>query len=426
MDDKIDFGISSMDEFDYTGKTVILRLDINSPIDSKTHKIVNENRINMSIPTLKYLLDRGAKVAILAHQGDTLDYEDLIPLDEHAKKLSEKCSTEVRYIDDVAGPAALDAVRGLKNGEAVLLGNVRYLAEEISTFETVVKLEPDEMLNTYLVRRLAPLADYYVNDAFSAAHRNAPSMVAFQELLPTAGGLLMMKELTALTRVMEQPEKPSVFVLGGAKISDAFGMMKQVLQNGTADRILACGVTGNVFLTASGKDIGEVNMKFIKDRALDKFIAPAKEYLAKYPGKILMPVDLAYEENGKRREIEVADLPINSPLLDIGSKTIKLYADEIAKAGTIFVNGPAGVYENPVFADGTKAVWNAIASAKGYSVIGGGDTVSAGQKFIDLKEINYVCTAGGAMVQFLSGKQLPLIKAMKKACAKKKAEGCKC
>lgn len=414
MDDKVT-KIRSMDEFDYAGKIVILRVDVNSPIDPVTKKIVNENRIKKSVPTIKYLLDRKAKVVILAHQGDTLDYQDLIPMTEHAKKLSELVGTEIKYLDDVCGIGAREAVKNLKPGEAVFLGNLRYLCEEISTFEDAVKLEPKDMLGTYLVRSLAPLADYYVNDAFAAAHRNAPSMVAFQELLPSAGGELLKKEIDALSKVMECPDRPNVFVLGGLKISDAFGMMRQVLQNGSADRILACGVTGNIMLMAKGCDLGEKNRKFIKDRSLDVFLKPAKEYLDNYPGKIIYPVDLAYEENGKRAVVKIEDLPKNELYLDAGEKTVEIFKKEITSAGTIFVNGPAGVYENPLFEYGTKEIWNAIAEAKGYSVIGGGDTVSAAQKFIDTSKINYVCTAGGAMVRFLSGVKMPLIEAMKNA-----------
>lgn len=412
---KIEFGIKGMNEFDYREKTVLLRLDINSTIHPDTKKIISENRINMSIPTIKYILEQSAKLVIIAHQGDTLDYENLIPMEEHAEKLSSKLGIIVKYVDDVAGPAAQEAINNLLPGEVILLGNLRYLTEEVSTFENAVKLEPQQMLNTYLIRNIAPLVDYYVNDAFSAAHRNAPSMVAFQELLPTAGGLLMMKELTALTKVMKAPDKPSVFVLGGAKISDAFAMMRQVLENGTADKILASGVTGNIMLMASGYSIGKINEKFIKDRSLDVFVKPAKEYLAKYPDKIIFPSDLAYEKNGKRVEIAIENLPIEESLLDIGSKTIKEFEKEINNAGTIFVNGPAGVYEKEIFENGTKEIWESIAKSNGYSVIGGGDTVSAAQKFINLKDISYVCTAGGAMVQFLSGQEMPLIKAMKKA-----------
>ena len=418
MEVKTMSGIRPLEAFDYTNKTVILRVDINSPIDPVTKKIVNENRIRMSIPTIKYLLDNKAKVAIIAHQGDSLDYHNLIPMQEHAEKLSNYLGVTVKYIDDVAGPAAQEAVKNLKPGEAILLGNLRYLSEEISTFEDAVKLKPEEMLNTYLIRNLAPLADYYVNDAFAAAHRNAPSMVAFQELLPTAGGILLIKEIEALTRVMEKPEKPSVFVLGGLKISDAFGMMKQVLENGTADKILACGVTGEIMLMAQGISLGQKKEKFIKDRSLDVFIAPAKEYLRDYPDKIVVPVDLAYEKDGKRCEINIEELPVDEMFMDIGQKTIEMFKKVIESAGTIFVNGPAGVYENKLFETGTKEIWNAIADAKGYTVIGGGDTVSAASRFIDTSKINYVCTAGGAMVRFLSGKRLPLIEAMKKASQK--------
>src|SRR5699024_10052772 len=155
------------------------------------------------------------------------------------------------------------------------------------------KLTPKEMGNTYLVRNLAPLFDFYINEAFAAAHRNAPSMVAFQELLPSAAGDLFFREVEALNTVMETPQRPCVFILGGAKISDAFGMIEQVLENGRADKILVCGVTGNVMLAAAGYDIGKENMEFLKDRSLDQFIEPAKRYLEKYSDKILYPIDLA-------------------------------------------------------------------------------------------------------------------------------------
>ena len=404
-----------MSSLELKGKKVLLRLDINSPIDPETKRIINENRIRKSLSTLEYLIKQNAKIAIIAHQGDTLDYHNLIPLKEHAEKLSGLLSKEVKYIDDVCGPAAQNAVKELNEGEIIILGNVRYLCEEISTFEDAVKLQPKEMLNTYIVRNMAPLFDIYVNDAFAAAHRNAPSMVAFQELLPSAAGDLLFKEMEALTTIKSTPAKPSVFVLGGAKISDAFGMMKQVLENGTADKILTSGVTGEIFLMAKGVNIGTKKTKFITDRSLDVFIKPAKEYLQNYSDKIEIPEDLAFETNGCREEIAVDALPANEMFMDIGERTIRKYHNIISEAKTIFVNGPAGVYENPVFEKGTKEIWNTIAEAKGYSVIGGGDTVTAAAKYINLKSINYVCTAGGAMVRFLSGKKLPLIAAMEKA-----------
>lgn len=407
--------MKSIDEFDYNGKTVLLRVDINSPIDPDTKKIVNQNRIKMSIPTIQDILFQNAKLVIIAHQGDALDYHNLIPLIEHAEILSSLLRQQVKYIDDVAGPAAQQAIKDLKEGEAILLGNLRYLSEEVSIFENAVKLQPQEMLNTYLVRNIAPLIDYYVNDAFAAAHRSAPSMVAFQEILPSAAGRLLIDEVSALTKVMENPEKPAIFVLGGAKISDAFGMLKQVLSKGIADKILACGITGEIMLLAKGISLGKKKEKFLKDRSLDVFIKPAKEYLKNYSDKIIVPVDLAYEKDGKRVEILIEQLPEDEMFMDIGLKTIELFKETIKSAGTIFVNGPAGVYENQLFSVGTREIFQAIADAKGYSVIGGGDTVTSATRLIELDKINYVCTAGGAMVRYLTGVELPLIEAMKKA-----------
>jgi phosphoglycerate kinase len=196
-------------------------------------------------------------------------------------------------------------------------------------------------------------------------------------------------------------------------------MMKQVLANGTADRILTCGITGEIFLMADGRSIGDKKQKFLKDRGLLEFIEPAREYLKDYPARIEMPVDLAYENGGLRKEIDIKDLPVSEMFMDIGEKTIANYSHIIKTASTLFTNGPAGAYENPLFEKGTKMILKAIADSKGFSVIGGGDTVAAAEKLIDIKKISYVCTAGGAMVRFLSGKKLPLIKAMEKAFEKK-------
>jgi phosphoglycerate kinase len=404
-----------MSEFDIRGKTVIFRPDINSPVDPKTKKIVNANRIEKTVPTLNWLLERGAKVALIAHQGDTLDYQNLIPLTEHAERLAALTGKRVGYIDDVCGPAAQAAVRALKGGEAVILGNLRYLAEEISTFESAVKLKAPEMLETWLIRGLAPLGDLYVNDAFAAAHRNAPSMVAFQELLPTAGGMQLMEEYTALKSVLDNPKRPCVYVLGGAKISDAFDMMRKVLEDGAADEILTAGVTGLVMHLARGIDVGDATRKFLKDKGLEEFIPEAKSLLDAFGSKFLLPLDLAYDEGGRRAELDVAALPRDCLFPDVGEKTIARFKASIGKAGSVFVNGPAGMYEDQRWEKGTREVWRAIEAAPGYTVIGGGDTISAAAKFTDLSKFGYVCTGGGAMVRFLAGKKLPLIEAMERA-----------
>jgi phosphoglycerate kinase len=397
------------------GKTVIFRPDINSPIDPKTKRIVNANRIEKTVPTLAKLLDAGARVALIAHQGDTLDYQNLIPLAEHAERLSALMGRKIAYIDDVCGPAAQAAVKGLRDGECVVLSNLRYLAEEISSFEGAVKLKPAEMLDTWLVRGLAPLAQLYVNDAFAAAHRNAPSMVAFQELLPSAGGVQLMEEYSALKSVMDRPKRPCVYVLGGAKISDAFDMMRKVLEEGAADEILAAGVTGLVMHLARGVELGQATRKFLADRGLDQFIPEAKALLDSWGEKYVLPLDLAYESEGQRAELDIAELPRDCLFPDVGEKTIARFKASIERAGSVFVNGPAGMYEDERWERGTREIWGAIAQAKGYTVVGGGDTISAAAKFTDLSKYGYVCTGGGAMVRFLAGKRLPLIEAMERA-----------
>ena len=442
--------IKPFTELELTGKTVIFRPDINSPIDPKTKRIVNTNRIEKTVPTLNYLLEQGAKVALIAHQGDTLDYQNLIPLAEHAEILSRLTGRRVSYIDDVCGPAAQAAVKALLPGEAIILGNLRYLTEEISTFETVVKLTPQEMTSAWLVRSLAPLGDYYVNDAFAAAHRNSPSMVAFQELLPSAGGFQLMDEYTALKSVKDNPRRPCVYILGGAKISDAFDMMRKVLTDGSADYILTAGITGIVMHIGRGVDFGPIVQKFLIDHGLDVFIPEAKALLREFGERYVLPVDLAYDENAglsqanasdianasafpeqkraptstststststpKRAEALIEALPKDRLFPDIGHKTIELFKKYINSAGSIFVNGPAGMYETEPWADGTRELWRAIADAPGYTVIGGGDTISAATKFTELSKYGYVCTGGGAMVRFLAGKQLPLIEAMERA-----------
>ena len=442
--------IKPFTELELSGKTVIFRPDINSPIDPKTKRIVNTNRIEKTVPTLNSLLEQGAKVALIAHQGDTLDYQNLIPLAEHAEILSRLTGRRVSYIDDVCGPAAQAAVKALLPGEAIILGNLRYLTEEISTFETVVKLTPQEMTSAWLVRSLAPLGDYYVNDAFAAAHRNSPSMVAFQELLPSAGGFQLMDEYTALKSVKDNPRRPCVYILGGAKISDAFDMMRKVLTDGSADYILTAGITGIVMHIGRGVDFGPIVQKFLIDHGLDVFIPEAKALLREFGERYVLPVDLAYDENAgssqanasdianasafpeqkraptstststststpKRAEALIEALPKDRLFPDIGHKTIELFKKYINSAGSIFVNGPAGMYETEPWADGTRELWRAIADAPGYTVIGGGDTISAATKFTELSKYGYVCTGGGAMVRFLAGKQLPLIEAMERA-----------
>ena len=356
-------------------------------------------------------------MVLLAHQGDTEDYQNLIALAQHADILTERLKLKVHYIDDVAGPAAQELVSKLKPGQVALLGNLRYLCEEVSFFEKVVPLRPKDMQSTFLIRQLAPLADFYVNDAFSAAHRCSPSMVGFQELLPSAGGRQLIAEYNALTKVLQNPRRPAVFLLGGRRVADAFAMLNEVLDREIGDLILVGGVIGILFQMARGAQFGTAQEAFVKKWGMEAFLHQAVDLHRKFGSRIVCPCDFAYNKNGTRAEARVGALPLDALFMDIGGESIRVFRDHLTQAGTIFVNGPVGAYENPLFDRGTKELWSHLASVQGYTVVGGGDSVSAAYAFIaDADEkLGYICTAGGAMVRFISGSELPLITALKKA-----------
>lgn len=406
--------IPSADALDVGGKRVLLRVDINSPIDRETGEILDDSRIDKSIATIRDLSNRAARLAIIAHQGDALDYHNLVSLEGHARRLAEKLGRPVGFIDDVAGPEARKRIAALTDGEILLLDNVRIYGEELSTFERDVRLTPDEMAETYLVRHLAPLFDFYVNDAFAAAHRNAPSMVAFQRILPSAAGRLLMAELEALTSIVDDPARPALFLLGGLKVSDGFSMMDRALAEGLADRVLTTGVLGEIFLLAAGVRLGKTTERFIAERDLARFVDVAGVLLAEHGQRIALPLDVATVVDGNRREIVVSNLPVDTLIVDVGAETIAAYEREIATAGTVFVNGPAGAYEQPGADVGTRRLWAAVAATSGQTVIGGGDTVASAGRFVDLGAINFVSTGGGALIRFLSGQPLPLLEAFRR------------
>jgi len=411
--------IRSIDEGDFRGKRVLLRVDINSPVDRVTRKIANDNRIQKSIPTIRDLTERGAKLVIISHQGDTTDYASLISLHEHAGRLSEALGKPVEFIEDIAGPAAVKRIESLQKGEILLLDNLRYFTEEVSTFEDSVKQRPEEMVDVYFVRRLAPLLDCYVNDAFSAAHRNAPSMVAFQERLPSYGGRLLIEELEALEAISSNPARPSVYMLGGSRAGDAFGMIHRVLSEDAADSILTSGLVGHIFMLADGLTPGEPSEKVIRDKGYGKYVDQAAGYLEAHRDTIFYPKDVAYEYKGVREERSVSSFPLEQTIFDVGEETIREYTHILSSAKTLFVNGPPGVYEEEISAVGTEKLWKAVQDAKGFTVAGGGDTVTSFSRFADSTKLNYVSTAGGALIRHLSGAKLPLIEAMRKAYERK-------
>ena len=407
------FGIRTLDELDVKGKTVLCRVDINQPVDRAKDALKSINRIRACVPTIRELSDKGAKVVLMAHQGSDIEYKNFYTTRPHARVLSELLGREVQWIDDVCGPAAREKIAALKDGEVLLLDNVRFVAEEQTLFEMKLRLTHEQQARTLLVEKLAPLGDLYVCDAFAAAHRDQPSLCGFEQVLPSAMGRLFEKEYCTVSAVMEEPKRPCVFILGGAKISDAFQMIETVLSRGVADRILTGGLVANIFLIALGQQIGQGSSDFIAASNYTDFYDKARALYAAYGDRIVLPVDLAWVKDGRRQEAKLGGIPADIAAVDVGSDTAALYRSEILNAKTVFVNGPMGVFEKAESEFGTKAVWQALADTEGFTVLGGGDSITATEKYGLTEQMGYICTGGGALIRFLSGEELPVVKALR-------------
>jgi phosphoglycerate kinase len=403
----------TLDNVKVKDKVVLIRVDFNSPIDPKTKKVLDDTRIRASgETTIKELAEKGAKVVILAHQGRKGD-PDFIPLKQHTEILSKIIGKPVKYVDDLFGEKAQKTIKELKSGEILVLENVRTFAGETK------EGTPEEHAKTDFVKALAPLADLFVDDAFSAAHRAHVSMVGFTAVLPSVAGRIMERELKSLSKVLENPEKPCVYVLGGAKGDDSLEISKYVLDNGIADYVLTGGVVGQLYLAAKGFDLGAPNMKFLKEKELMDLVPGIKELILKYPNKIKVPADVAVEVNKKRKEVLVEKLPTEYVMFDIGTKTVEEYVKIIKNAKSIVVSGPMGVFENSEFLYGTKRTFEEIANSHAFSLAGGGHTIAALHELGLSSKISYISTAGGALIEYLMGKKLPGVVALEKAVTKK-------
>ena len=402
----------TLDDVDVSGKTVLVRVDFNSPIDPETKKIIDDTRIRMHAETIRELLEKGAKVVVLSHQGRP-GQPDFIPLKQHAEILEKVLGRLVKFVDDVYGEKAKEAIKSLKSGEILVLDNVRNFPEETKS------KSPEEHAKSELVKSLAPLADIFVIDGFSVAHRSHASVVGFSAVLPTVAGRVMEKELKALSKALEKPEKPCVFVLGGAKAEKCIDIIDYALGNDIADKVLTGGLVGHVFLAAKGVDIGEPNMKLLEKKGLAELIPKMKELLEKYAGRIEVPVDVAVDAEGERREISVEELPTNMPICDIGVRTVEKYAEILGNAKSIVISGPMGVYEKDLFVDGTKGVFKAAVESGAFTLAGGGDTLAALRKAGLEGKVSYASTAGGAFIEYISGKKLPAVEVLREAVKRK-------
>jgi phosphoglycerate kinase len=371
--------VRTLDDLDVEGKRVLLRVDFNVPLEGG--RITDDARIRAALPTIEALRERGARLLVAAHLGRPKDREPELSLKPTADRLGE-----------LLGGAQVELARDLDHvpdGDLVMLENVRY--------------EPGETKNDpELAQRYARLADVYVNDAFGAAHRAHTSTEGVARLLPSAAGLLLQREVETLTGILEDPRRPLVAIVGGAKVTDKIGVLEAFLER--AERILIGGAMCFPFFAAQGHEVGD---SLCEAEGID----PARRILDAAGDRLELPADLvagrAFQADTERREIDGVDVPDGWMGLDVGHKTASAYAGVIARAGTIFWNGPMGAFELEPFAAGTRAVAEAVAAAPGTTVVGGGDSAAALAKFGLDDRVDHLSTGGGASLELIEGKTLP-------------------
>ncbi|MCO5176299.1 MAG: phosphoglycerate kinase [Thermomicrobiales bacterium] len=384
----------TLDALDVSGKRVLVRVDFNVPLDGPT--ITDDTRIQAALPTIRALLDHNAAVILVSHlgrpKGKVAPEFSLAPI---AKRLSELLGMDVSFASDVVGPSAQEISRTIRPGEVALLENVRF--------------EPGEERNDDdLATALAGLADAYVNDAFGAAHRAHASTEGVAHKLPHAAGLLMERELSSLSRALDDPGRPLVVILGGAKISDKIGVIRKYLE--TADAILVGGGIANTLAAAQGRQMGT---SLVETGSLDvarQILSDAETATC----DLVIPSDFVVAASPKdtAHATTVTEVPSDQAALDIGPASIAAFSEWIARAKTIVWNGPMGLFEVSPFDAGTRAVAAAVAASDGYSIVGGGDSVAAVQQAGLADKMDHVSTGGGASLEFLEGKTLPGVAAL--------------
>jgi phosphoglycerate kinase len=370
----------TLDELsDLAGKRVLVRVDFNVPLDDDG-EVTDDTRISAALPTLQRLRERDARLVLVSHLGRPKDREPELSLRPVAERLSRLMETEVELAED------LDHV---PDGDVVMLENIRY--------------EPGETENDpELAKRLAALADVYVNDAFGSAHRAHASTEGVAHLLPSAAGLLLQREVETLTAILEDPARPLVAIVGGAKVTDKIGVLKAFLER--ADAILIGGAMAFPFLSVQGHSVGD-------SLCAEEDLEPARALLEDGADKLRLPVDLVladrFDADAERLELEGVDVLDGWMGLDIGPETSEAYAEEIAGAGSVFWNGPMGAFELRPFARGTRVVAEAVAAAHGTTVVGGGDSAAALHQFGLADRVTHLSTGGGASLELIEGKTLP-------------------
>ncbi|WP_047980793.1 phosphoglycerate kinase [Ornithinibacillus contaminans] len=386
----------TMKDLDLKGKKVFCRVDFNVPM--KDGEVTDDTRIRAALPTIQYLAEQGAKVILASHLGrPNGEVVEELRLDPVAKRLSDLIGKAVVKTDAVYGAEVEEAIAQLNEGDLLLIENVRFEAGE-------EKNDPE------LARSLASLADLYVNDAFGAAHRAHASTAGIAKLLPSAAGLLMEKELSVLGKALENPDRPFTAIIGGAKVKDKIGVIDHLLDK--VDNLIIGGGLAYTFVKALGYEIGKSLLEEDKIELAKEFMRKAEEKGVNF----VLPEDVVvgddFSENANTKEVAISEIPADWEAMDIGPKTREKYSQLVADSKLIIWNGPMGVFELTPFANGTKAVAEALATTKGYSVIGGGDSAAAVEKFNLADKMDHVSTGGGASLEFMEGKVLPGVEAL--------------
>jgi phosphoglycerate kinase len=396
--------VLTLDDFSLEGKTVFLRVDMNCPIDLNTMNISGTKRIEEAIETIKSL--NQAKLVIASHQG-RVGNDDYTGMDKHVPILEKMLNKKIKYVEDVIGESAQKEIKNLQNGEILLLDNLRLCAEENYEFS------PEDAAKTIMVKRLASLFDLCVLDSFPSAHRSHPSIVGFPQILPACAGRIVEREVRNLDEIMTVAKAPHVIVLGGSKVPDRLEAIKMLIQNGRADHILLTGLIGNVFMRAQARIKYPLGIK-----REDEVVAKAHALIGEYPDVFTTPVDVAIDKDGQRMEMDVRDIKTGDKIYDLGPKTVEHYSKIISSAGTVFISGPAGFFEKENFSYGTRRLLDAIANSMATTIVSGGHLTTALKEQGLEEKINHISTAGGALVLYLTGSKLPMIKALETAATK--------
>lgn len=391
----------TLDDLETKGKTVFLRVDMNCPIDPKTMEIIETSRIRESTESLRDL--KRAKVVIASHQG-RVGNKDYTGMERHAKVLEKILDRPIKYVEDVIGTEAQREIKKLKDGDILLLDNLRLCAEENYEFT------PAEASKTIMVTRLSKLFDLCVLDSFPSSHRAHPSIVGFSHVLPSCAGRLVEREVRKLDEIMTVAKAPHVIVLGGSKVMDRLEAIKTLIQSGRADQVLLTGVIANVFMRAQGR------IKFPLDiKSEEEVISKAHLLIGEYPDVFSTPVDIAIERNGKRVEMDVREIGKGDKILDLGPNTVEHYMKSIRGAGTVFISGPAGFFENDNFKFGTESLLRGVADSFATTIVSGGHLTAALKRYGLTEKIHHISTAGGALVLYLTGVKLPMIQSLEEA-----------